>query len=178
MTQLASTADVRRALGLPRIEAMAAPTRLARVREVIAGATGSTVLPALVRLAARAADGDCAQLSLLADQQVATAVRCSDSSYSAQVSPLEESLCTVTVLFGDVFVVADAQAHPLLHDLPPVLSGAVGAYLGVPLLLADKTTVGALCVYGPQAREWTERHVGLTCDVADVIALELQRLVG
>jgi len=131
---------------------MEAPTRLARVREVIAGATGSTMLPALVRLAGRAANGDCAQLSLLADQQVATAVRCSDSSYSAQVSTLEEScLCTVTVLFGDVFVVADARAHPLLHDLPPVLSGAVGAYLGVPLLLADKPTVGALCVYGPQA---------------------------
>jgi len=35
-------------------------------------------------------------------------VRCSDSAYSAQVSALEESLYTVTVLNGDVFVVADA----------------------------------------------------------------------
>jgi len=58
------------------------------------------------------------------------------------------------------------------------VSGAGGAYLGVPLLLADKTTVGALCVYGPQARDWIEGHVGLTCDVADVISSELQRLVG
>ncbi len=178
MRQLPRTADVRRASGLPHIGVIRDPTRLARVREVIAGAAGSAVLPGLVRLAGRVVASDCAQLSLLTDRQVATAVRCTGSTYAEQVSELEDSLCTVTVLSGDVLVAADARAHPWLHDLPPVVSGAVGAYLGVPLLLADTTVVGALCVYAPQAREWTDRDVGLTCDLADVIALELQRLVG
>ena len=75
-------------------------------------------------------------------------------------------------------VASDARAHPWLLDLPPVVSGAVRNYLGVPLLLADGTAVGALCVYGPEQREWSDRDVGLTCDVADVVALELRRLVG
>jgi len=50
--------------------------------------------------------------------------------------------------------------------------------LGVPLLLADRTAVGSLCVHGPEPREWSDRDVGLTCDVADVVAMELRRLVG
>ena len=57
-----------------------------------------------------------------------------------------------------------------------MLTGAVGASLGVPLRLTDGTIVGALCVYGPQPRTWTERDVTLTYQVAEVLALELQRL--
>jgi GAF domain-containing protein len=169
---------VRRASGLPHLSVLTDPVRVARVREIAAGAASSEVLPCLVRLAAKVASGDCAQLSLLTDEQVATAVRCDDADYSQETSALADSLCTVTVLSGDVLVAADAQAHPWLLDLPPVLSGAVRNYLGVPLLLADGTAVGALCVYGPDPREWTDRDVGLTCDVADIVGLELRRLVG
>ena len=169
--------EVRRASGLPHLSVLTDPARVARVQAVVEGLTGSSVLPDLVRLAGRVATGDCAQLSLLTDEQVATAVRCADAAYSSHTSSLADSLCTVTVLSGDVLVAADAQAHPWLSDLPPVVSGTVRNYLGVPLLLADGTPVGALCVYGPQPREWSDRDVGLTCDVADVVALELRRLV-
>ena len=169
---------VRQASGLPHLTVLTDPVRVARVQEVAAGASGSEVLRCLVRLAAKVAFADCAQLSLLTDEQVATAVRCADDGYSEATSALADSLCTVTVLSGDVLVAADAQAHPWLLDLPPVVSGAVRNYLGVPLLLADGTAVGALCVYGPEPREWSDRDVGLTCDVADVVALELRRLVA
>ena len=169
---------VRQASGLPHLSVLTDQVRVSRVRAIAAGAAGSDVLPSLVRLAAKVSSSECAQLSLLADEQVATAVRCDDEGYSRSTSALADSLCTVTVLSGDVLVAADAQVHPWLHDLPPVVSGAVRNYLGVPLLLADGTAVGALCVYGPQPREWSDRDVGLTCDVADVAALELRRLVG
>lgn len=169
---------LRQASGLPHLSVLTDPVRVARVRAIADGAAGSEVLRHLVRLAAKVASGDCAQLSLLADEQVATAVRCADDVYSSATSALADSLCTVTVLSGDVLLAADAQAHPWLLDLPPVVSGAVRNYLGVPLLLADGTAVGALCVYGPEPREWSDRDVGLTCDVADVVALELRRLVG
>ncbi len=169
---------VRQASGLPHLSVLTEPERVARVREIADGVAASELLPCLVKLAAKVASADCAQLSLLADEQVATAVRCDDDGYSSATSALADSLCTVTVLSGDVLVAADAQAHPWLLDLPPVVSGAVRNYLGVPLLLADGTAVGALCVYGSQPREWSDRDVGLTCDLADVVALELRRLVG
>ena len=169
---------VRQASGLPHLSVLTDPLRVARVQEITGGVADSEVLRSLVRLASKVASSDCAQLSLLTDEQIATAVRCDDSGYSHATSALADSLCTVTVLSGDVLVAADAQAHPWLLDLPPVVSGAVRSYLGVPLLLADGTAVGALCVYGPEPREWTDRDVGLTCDVADIAALELRRLVG
>jgi GAF domain-containing protein len=169
---------VRQASGLPHLSVLTDPVRVTRVRRITDGAAGSAVLPALVRLASKVASSDCAQLSLLTDEQIATAVRCNDSGYSRATSALADSLCSVTVLSGDVLVAADAKAHPWLLDLPPVVHGAVRNYLGVPLLLDDGTAVGALCVYGPEPREWSDRDVGLTCDVADVVALELRRLVG
>jgi GAF domain-containing protein len=168
---------VRQASGLPHLTVLTDAVRVARVREIARGAADSDVLPCLVRLAAKVASADCAQLSLLAEEQVAMTVRCDDDGYSQRTSELADSLCAVTVLSGDVLVAADAQAHPWLLDLPPVVSGAVRGYLGVPLLISDGTAVGALCVYGPEPREWSDRDVGLTCDVADVVALELRRLV-
>jgi len=172
------SAAVRQASGLPHPSVLTDPARVSRVRQIAAAAAGSEVLPGLVRLAAKVASGDCAQLSLLADEQVATAVRCDDGGYAHGTSALTDSLCTVTLLSGDVLVAADAQAHPWLLDLPPVVSGAVRNYLGVPLRLADRTAVGALCVYGSEPREWSDRDVGLTCDIADVVALELRRLAA
>lgn len=170
--------DVRRASGLPPVEALVEPERLAKVRSVAAVVRQSAVIPGLVRLAGRATSAHCGQLSLLAEEQSATAVRCADSTYADHVSALTDSLCTITVLSGDVLVAADARSHPWLHDLAPVVSGAVGAYLGVPLLLADGTAVGALCVYGPEPRSWSDRDVTLTGDISDLVALELQRLLG
>lgn len=169
--------DLRQASGLPPVDDLREPARLARLRPVPERASGSPILVRLLSLAGEASGADSAQLSLLLEHQIATSVRCGSSEYAASVTALEDSLCTVTVLSGDVLVAADARSHPWLVDLPPVLSGAVGAYLGVPLLLADGTAIGAMCVYGPDPREWSARDVGLTCDVADIVALELQRLL-
>jgi len=33
-------------------------------------------------------------------------------------------------------------------------------------------------VYGPHPREWADRHVVLSCDVAGIVAEELDRLAG
>jgi len=166
----------RQALGLPDPAVLRDPARLDRVRSLIASAQDSAVLAGLVHLAGDVGNADSAQLSLLADVQHATVIQCCEPTPWQQTSDVDDSLCTVTVLSRDVLVAADTHRHPWLHDLPPVLTGAVGAYLGVPLQLTDGTIVGALCVYGPRPRTWTERDVTLTCQVAEVLALELQRL--
>lgn len=173
----AKRVDERLPSGLAAATSLSDPARLARVRRVVAAASGSPVLAGLVHLAGWVVGAEHAQLSLLADEQVAVAVRSVDALVSEQVSALEDSLCTVTVLSGDVLVAADAPGHPWLRDLTPVVAGAVSSYLGVPLLLADGTAVGVLCVYGPEPRSWSDCDVGATCKVADVVALELQRLV-
>lgn len=178
MDPLLDAVTVRRASGLPEAAVLRDPERAARVARLARGALASPTLPQLVRRAAEVAGAECAQLSLLSEQQVATAFRCGDDAYSAHTSALEDSLCTVTVLSGDVLVAADVRRHPWLHDLPPVVSGAVGSYLGVPLKLADGTVVGALCVYDSQPHDWSQVQVGHTCGVADAVAAELERLAA
>lgn len=170
--------DLRQASGLPPVDDLREPTRVARLRPVPERVSGSPILLRLVSLAGAVTGADCAQLSLLLEHQIGTSVRCGSSAYEEHVTALEDSLCTITVLSRDVLVAADARNHPWLVDLQPVLSGAVGSYLGVPLLLEDGTAVGAMCVYGPEPREWSARDVGLACDVADIVALELQRLLS
>ncbi|MCW2777320.1 MAG: putative sensor protein [Frankiales bacterium] len=177
MAERVAAAAVRRASGLPDVEVLRTPDRLARVRALVALLPTSPVLPGLVALAARVAGTEHAQLSLLAGEQAALAVRLHPLVCATGSGPLEDSLCTVTVLSGDVLVVGDARTHPWLHDLPPVQSDpGVGCYLGVPLALADGTQAGALCVHDDAPRAWAQEQVGLVCDVADVVALELQRL--
>ncbi len=171
-------ADVRRASGLPDVAALRGSDRAARVDALAARVGDSPLLAGLVRLAARTAGTDDAQLSLLAQAQTSLAVHGTGDRCTTGQTALEDSLCTVTVLSGDVLVAADARLHPWLADLLPVTSGVVGSYLGVPLRFADGTVLGALCAYSPAPRAWTQAQVSLTCDVADVVALELQRLAA
>ena len=176
MRQKPATADVRRASGLPEPHVLRIPERTARVGVLVDRLPSSAVLPGLVHLLARVAGTTTAQLSLLGEQQSAL-VACDGTSCATSGGPLEDSLCTVTLLSGDVLVAADARTHPWLHDLPPVRSGDVGRYLGVPLRLGDGTTVGAACAFDREPKAWTQEQVTRACDVADVVAVELQRLV-
>ena len=91
MEQRPSSGDARRASGLPAVDVLSDPARLSRVKAVAAGAGSSRILKGLVQLAGRVAASDYAQLSLLADQQVATVLRCADSDYSEQVSELADA---------------------------------------------------------------------------------------
>jgi len=171
-------AEVLQAAGLQDLSTMRSPERLAKARLVVEGAAGSSLLSALVDLAARCTGTGWAQLSLLADEQVAAAVRRAEPASTERVTALEDALCTVTVLSGDVLVSANTRTHPWLSSLPHVEAGKVGAYLGVPLDLGDGLLVGALCVFGPEPRDWSDRDVGLVCDIADIVVLELRRAVA
>ena len=175
MRQQPTTSDVRRASGLPEPDVLREPERTERVHALVDRLASSAVLPGLMHLLARVAGTTTAQLSLLGEEQSAL-VTCDGSSCATSGGPLEDSLCTVTLLSGDVLVAADAGTHPWLHDLLPVRSGVVGCYLGVPLRLSDGTTVGAACAFDRGPRAWTQEQVTLACEVADVVAAELQRL--
>lgn len=178
MDSLVSPRAARLASGLPHIDTLRDPARLQRLRRLVKAAEGSAVLGALVDLAARITGTAAAQLSLLADQEVAISIRSVGAPVVPRTLDLQDSLCSITALSGDVLVAAEARRHPWLADLLPVSGGAIGAYLGAPLALPDGTMLGALCVWEPAERSWSERDVGLTCAVADVVALELQRLAG
>jgi GAF domain-containing protein len=167
---------VRRASGLPEVASLREPLRTGTATALLVHAAGDAVLDGLVELAASVAGAASAQLALLTDEHVVVSVGGRLPSQVGDTVPLEASLCSVTVLAGDVLVAADTRRHPWLRDLPPVVSGQVRAYLGVPLPAGDGSLVGAVCAYDSEPREWTGREVTLLCQVADVVAVQLSRL--
>jgi PAS domain S-box-containing protein len=150
------------------------PARVAAVRRVLQGGTTAAGLDRLTRLAADLLEAPRAQVSLLAEEQVVASIFGSELAPDQRTGELADSLCTVTVRLGAPFAVSDAREDPRVSDLPPVVSGAVRAYLGVPLVASTGLVLGALCVYDERSRTWTPRDVGVLSELAASAIAELE----
>jgi PAS domain S-box-containing protein len=140
---------------------------------------GSVVLDRLAELAARLLGADASQVSLLTDvQTIAAGAGLSPGAVGGE-SPLEDSLCAVTATGTGALVVSDAHDDERVRDLPPVTSGQVGSYLGIPLTGHGGQVIGALCVFGPEPRPWSDDDVATLRQLAQstVTELELSTLV-
>ncbi len=136
-------------------------------------------LDRLAALASRLLGTPASQISLLTDVQLVAAGAGLAPGVVGSEGPLQDSLCTVTAAGNAPLVVTDAFADERVRDLPAVESRAVGAYLGVPLTGHDGSLIGALCVYGPEPRAWSDTDVATLLQLADsaVTELELTALV-
>ena len=143
-------------------------------RRLRLGGDSSGALDRLAGLAARLLGTASSQVSLLTDvQTVAGGAGLALAAVGAD-SALADSLCTVTAASGGPLVVQDAATDPRVAHLPPVSSGAVGSYLGVPLVADDGSTVGAMCVFDPLPRTWSPEDVALLQQLASSAIAELE----
>jgi serine phosphatase RsbU (regulator of sigma subunit)/PAS domain-containing protein len=155
------------------------PERMDDARRLQPQQAGGAVLDRLTELAARLLGTRASQISLLTDvQTVAAGVGLAPGSIGTQ-SALADSLCTVTAAGTGALIIPDARVDDRVRDLPPVTSGAVGSYLGIPLTGHGGSVVGALCVFDPEAREWSDTDVATLRQLAQstVTELELSALV-
>ncbi len=135
---------------------------------------GNPALARLAELAQRLLGSSACQVSLLTDvHTVAGGAGLPPGTVGSQ-GPLEESLCTVTAAGGAPLVVTRASTDTRVADLPPVVSGVVGSYLGVPLTADDGHAVGALCVFDPSPRSWSEADVTVLTQLAASAVAELE----
>jgi PAS domain S-box-containing protein len=162
----------------PAVELLGDPARVAAVRRVLAQGTAASGLDRLTRLAAELLGAPRCQVSLLAEEQVVASVFGLDLPLAQRTGPAADSLCTVTVRLGAPFAVSDALLDPRVSDLAPVTSGAVRAYLGVPLVAGSGLVLGALCVFGPEPRSWSAHDVGVLAELgaSAIVELELRAL--
>jgi serine phosphatase RsbU (regulator of sigma subunit)/PAS domain-containing protein len=154
------------------------PDRLDEARRLLPE-DGSSALDRLAELAARLLGAPQSQVSLLTDVQVVAAGAGLPPGSVGSTGPLSDSLCTVTAAGTDALVITDARADVRVRDLPPVTSGQVGAYLGIPLAGISGRVIGALCVFGPHPRRWADSDVSTLRQLAEsaVTELELTALV-
>jgi GAF domain-containing protein len=138
-------------------------------------AVGAVALQRLTGLAARLLGAPSCQVSLIGEHQVIAGGVGLPAGSLGSCSPLADSLCTAAAgAAPEPLVVTDAPADPRVSALPPVASGAVRSYLGIPLTGSEGHVVGVLCVFGPQPREWSDADVALLRQLAASVATELE----
>ena len=155
-------------------QAIPPDVRSAVVRRLVAGSDRSSSLDRLCELAAALLDAGSAQVSLIGATQVVVGGHGAGSGLVGLETPAADSLCTVTVGLKAPLVVPDTTLDDRVSTLPPVTSGAVGAYLGVPLVVADGQVVGSLCVYDAAPRDWSTHSVSTLERLADAVVGDLE----
>jgi PAS domain S-box-containing protein len=142
--------------------------------ERFCGTTPEPSLNRLAELARRLLGAESSQVSLLTDVQTIGGGAGLAAPAVGTTGPLEDSLCTVTVRLAGPLLVTDAASDERVRLLPPVSSGAVSAYLGVPLVTERGESVGALCVFDSQPRSWSDGDVELLQELAQSVVAELE----
>ena len=143
-------------------------------RRVASGRASTDALNRIATLAAALMRTSASQVSLLTDVQTIAGGAGLDPAAVGSQGPLEDSLCTVTADLGGPLVVTDAASDERVRALPPVSSGAVGAYLGVPLSGTDGRPFGALCVFDAAPRPWSPSDVAVLEELARAVVSELE----
>ncbi len=143
-------------------------------RLLTAGRGSSSRLDRLCALAARLVGARAAQVSLLTHVQTVVGGAGLGPGAVGGESPLADSLCTATASGGRPLAIDDARGDARYRHLPPVRSGLVGAYLGVPLRSADGAVVGALCAHDQDPRTWCDGDVELLEELAASVVTELE----
>jgi PAS domain S-box-containing protein len=147
------------------------PARVSAAHRVLMSVDGASGLDRLVQLAADLLGVSSAQVSLLLERD--QVVPAATGLGSTGRSDAEDSLCTATLRSGGALVVPDAAAEPRVAGLPPVTSGVVGAYCGVPLRVGGQD-VGVLCAFDEQRHAWSERDLSVLEGLASSAAAELE----
>ncbi len=150
--------------------------RIAAAHRLVPALPGNTTLDRLSALAARLLGTRAAQISLLTDVQHVAAGAGLAPDATARPSPRADSLCTVTARTGEPLVLSDASVDPRVNRLPPVASGNVGSYLGVPLRNEAGHVIGSLCAYDGAARAWEDGDVVVLEELGGAVVAELERV--
>ncbi len=129
----------------------------------------------LAILAAEALAAPTAAVSLVdRDRQVFKGAAGLDAAAPSERA-LSHSLCQHAVSRGQALVVEDAREDPDLRTNGAVVDGELVAYLGIPLTGPDGHTLGTLCVWDTEPRQWTRGHVQTLEDLARLVT---QRIVS
>lgn len=132
-------------------------------------------LETTVMIAARILGFPVAMVNLLDErsQHTVSAFGCG----AAAAAPREDTLCDTVVRTGRPLATDNAANVAALAQLPPVLNGEVGAYLGVPLTGRESLVIGALCVIDPRPRPIDPDQIARLQEFATIVQdqLELMR---
>lgn len=159
--------------------ALSNPNRLRALRATgLLDSPPEEIYDRITRAAAEALDAPSAAVTLIdADRQFfKSGVGMGDlSDPQERQTPLDQSISQYAVADGKTLVLEDARNDPVFRKHPLVRSGAVIAYLGIPLIDNDGNAIGTLSVLDAKPRQWGSGHVQVLNDLAQLTA---ERIFG
>jgi hypothetical protein len=159
--------------------AVADPDRLRSLRETgLLDSPAEAVYDRITRAAADALDAPFSAVSLVdTDRQFfKSTVGMGDmSDPQNRQTPIDQSICQYAVADGTPLVLEDARNDPVFKNHPVVRSGAIAAYLGIPLIDHGGHAIGTLCVFDEKPRLWGTGHIQVLTDLAE---LAMERIFG
>lgn len=153
------------------------PTRLDALRRL--GLLDSSPEPAfdrLTQLAARVLHAPVTLISLVdADRQFFKSQAGLPEPWATRRgTPLSHSFCQHVVSSASPLIIDDARNHELVCDNLAIPELGVAAYAGIPLQLADGTTLGSFCAIDTEPRHWTEEEIAILHDFASLAMTEIR----
>ncbi|HVD26958.1 MAG TPA: SpoIIE family protein phosphatase, partial [Mycobacteriales bacterium] len=148
--------------------------RIASARRLFVEVHGPAAFDRLSALAARMLSIGHAKVTLFTDQDTVVGGYGLPPGVVGGPALLTGALSAIVVRQGAPLSLPDAREDPRVADLPAVTSGQVRAYLGSPLVAASGHVVGALTVYDPEPRNWTDDESELLRQLAASVVAELE----
>ena len=156
---------------------IANPDRVAALRRlVLLDTPASPAFDRLTHLVARLLETPIALLTLVDvnRQFFLSSAGLPEPIGSARQTPLEYSICQHAVATGRPLIVTDARLDPVLAGTAAVTEFGVTAYAGIPLITPAGYAIGTICAVDLVAREWTDDHIALLSDLADIAMDEIR----
>ena len=150
------------------------PHRVAAARRLLVEVPGPAAFDRLSRLAASLVGADHAKVTIFTDQDTVVGGYGLPPGVIGGPALLTGALSAIVVRHGLPLNLPDAASDPRIAALPAVTSGQVRAYLGSPLVAASGHVIGALAVYDPVPRDWTDDDAELLLQLATSVSAELE----
>jgi PAS domain S-box-containing protein len=135
---------------------------------------GPAAFDRLSRLAARLVGADHAKVTIFTDQDTVIGGYGLPPGVVGGPALLTGALSAIVVHQGAPLNIPSAGDDERVAALPAVTSGQVRAYLGSPLVAASGHLVGALAVYDPVPRAWTDDETELLRQLGASVVAELE----
>lgn len=93
---------------------------------------------------------------------------------SRRSTPLSHSFCQHVITRNEPLVIEDARENDLVKNNLAIPDLNVIGYLGIPLTLSSKMSLGSFCVIDSEPRKWTENEVHIMEELSDLLIVEFE----
>jgi PAS domain S-box-containing protein len=150
------------------------PHRVAAARRLIVEVAGPAAFDRLSALAARLLGAGHAKVTIFTDQDTVVGGYGLPPGVVGGPALLTGALSAIVVTERRPLSISTARDDRRVADLPAVTSGQVQSYLGVPVVADSGHVVGALAVYDPEPRSWSDDAAELLDQLAASVVAELE----